>query len=284
MTKIAPISKSFPKITIVTPSYNQAAYLEQTLKSVLDQCYPNLEYIVMDGGSADGSVEIIRRYADRLAHWESHKDNGQADAIYRGFERATGEIFGFVNSDDLLLPGALLKVSNYFLKNPQKKWAVGGSILINSNGEPLKDRFSNIACNYGGNISFNELLYWRCRFNQPSVFWRSKLFKDCGGFDRSLTFCFDYDMFLRFAQIISSGHIRSFLSAFRVHSNSKTSTLHDIRMSEDHLLWTRYNKYKKNKYHIRIMSMFYALRHKLASRLMQMKLLVRFIRIPYGNA
>jgi glycosyltransferase involved in cell wall biosynthesis len=106
----------WPKISIVTPSFQQAAYLEECLRSVLLQNYPNLEYIVNDGGSSDASAEIIRRYSPFLAHWQSQKDAGQGDAINQGFERATGEILGWINSDDMLLPGALFAVANAFLR------------------------------------------------------------------------------------------------------------------------------------------------------------------------
>ena len=112
-----------PRITLVTPSFNQGQYLEQTLRSVLDQGYPNLEYIVVDGGSTDDSVEITKRYADRLAWWVSEKDAGQSDALDKGFARATGEVFGYINSDDVLYPGALDAVAKAYAQGA--RWIVG---------------------------------------------------------------------------------------------------------------------------------------------------------------
>ena len=115
---------SLPRITIVTPSFNQGQYLEQTLRSVLDQGYPNLEYIVVDGGSTDDSVDILNRYADRLAWWVSEKDAGQSDAINKGFARASGDVYGYINSDDFLYPGALEAVG--------KAYASGASWMVPS--------------------------------------------------------------------------------------------------------------------------------------------------------
>lgn len=110
---------SWPRISIVTPSYNQAEFLERTIFSVLNQNYPKLEYIIIDGGSTDGSVEIIKKYDKYLTFWVSEKDNGQADAIRKGFARATGEILAWINSDDTYLPGTFLKVAKAFIKNPK---------------------------------------------------------------------------------------------------------------------------------------------------------------------
>ena len=123
-----------PRISIVTPSYNQARFLEKTIRSVLDQEYPNLEYIVMDGGSDDGSVEILRRYSNRLTYWRSSRDDGQADAIKRGFTLATGDILGWVNSDDLLLPGSLEHVAHQFRQHRGADFLAGGFVPIDENG------------------------------------------------------------------------------------------------------------------------------------------------------
>src|SRR4051812_44745583 len=123
-----------PRITIVTPSLNQAPFLERTIRSVLDQDYPDLEYLVFDGGSTDGSVEILRRYDDRIAYWESVADRGQSHAVNKGFERAAGEIVGWINSDDYYLPGALATAASAFETIPDTDWLCGACRYLNSEG------------------------------------------------------------------------------------------------------------------------------------------------------
>lgn len=241
-----------PKISIVTPSYNQASYLEDTLKSILNQNYPNLEYIVMDGGSTDGSVDIIKKYADRLTYWESAPDKGQADAIFRGFEHATGEILGWVNSDDLLLPGSLDKVGNWFRKHPEEEWVIGGSVLIDHYGKRIYARFGLPKADLGVKVTFKRLLLHNCGgFHQPASFWKRNVFFLGGGYDRSLRFCFDYDMYFLLAKRRNSGRIRSFLAAFRFHQDSKTSTLDNIFHKENEILWRKYGRYSFSEYQIK---------------------------------
>lgn len=133
------MSSVLPKISVVTPSFNQAAYLERTLRSVLDQGYPNLEYIVIDGGSTDGSVEIIRRYADRLAFWTSEADRGQTDAINKGLRRATGEWVAWQNSDDIYYPGAFHDLSAVAAKHPKAGLIIADMMLIDEHDRPLRD-------------------------------------------------------------------------------------------------------------------------------------------------
>jgi len=210
--------KEFTKISIVTPSYNQAQYLEQTINSVVSQNYPSLEYIIMDGGSTDGSVEIINRYAHQLTHWESRKDDGQADAIYRGFERSTGDVLGWINSDDYLLQGALRYVGERFHRSPGLQWLVGGCVAVREFGKPITKFF-------GYSPTFESLLCAGMQFYQMSCFWRRDTFFRVGGFDRSLQFCFDYDMFLRFSQLAPPAMSHRMLSACRVHTESKSSTI-----------------------------------------------------------
>ncbi len=236
-----------PKISIVIPSYNQAQYLGQTLSSITSQNYSNIEIIVMDGGSNDGSVNIILGYADKLSYWVSSPDNGQADAIYRGFERCTGEIIGWINSDDLLLPGCLQKVAHYFISNPDKECVVGGCVIIDSKDNIIKDRLGLPALNAGIYVTFNKLLYWGCGFNQPASFWRRDIFFEVGGFDSTLKYCFDYDMYFRLAKRKSFGLLNECIACFRIHGTSKTSTLQDIRSLENESLWKIYGRYDSTK-------------------------------------
>src|SRR6266513_4869973 len=119
---------SEPRISIITPSFNQAQFLEETILSVLNQRYPNLEYIVIDGGSTDGCVDVIKRYEDRLAFWVSEPDRGQPHAINKGLAKATGEIVAFINSDDVYLPGALSTVASHFIESPERGWLCGDTL------------------------------------------------------------------------------------------------------------------------------------------------------------
>lgn len=227
---------SWPKISIVTPSFNQARFLEKTILSVLNQNYPHLEYIIMDGGSTDGSAEIIEKYKTYLAYGISQKDNGQADAIHKGFNKSTGEILAWLNSDDLLAPDALFEVANWFRNNPNKNWVTGGCIIIDQNDTMLSNRYGMPLYNLGARVSFNELLYFGHPFNQSSCFFRKTFFYAVGGFNTDLIFSFDYDLFLRFSHKERSGHIKNIISYFRYHADSKTSTLVKTREKEDQLL------------------------------------------------
>ena len=223
-----------PKITIVTPSYNQGQYLEQTILSVLGQQYPNLEYIIMDGGSTDNSVEIIRHYVHKLYYWKSGPDKGQSAAIAEGFAMATGEILGWVNSDDMLLPGSLECVAQYFGENPDCHFLVGDSLHI--------DRQSQIIAKYYASApSFWSIKYYNSTaFNQPAAFWRKRDFDKVGGIDVMLQFCFDRDLFIRLTKLGRSHHISKFLAAYRWHALSKTSKWKDVQQREDTILRERY--------------------------------------------
>ncbi len=216
-----------PKISIITPSYNQGEYLEKTIQSVVDQNFANLEFIVMDGGSSDGSVEIIKKYEDHIDYWISKPDKGQADAIYRGFERATGEIVGWLNSDDFLLPGALEKVASFFAANPDVDCVVGGCLLVDEGGELIREK-NHPKYFLGLKQDFRKLLFWETGFCQPASFWRKDAFFRVGGFDRNLRFCFDYDLFLSLAKEKPFGVIPDFLACFRHHGESKTSTISEV--------------------------------------------------------
>jgi glycosyltransferase involved in cell wall biosynthesis len=217
---------SLPRVTIVTPSYNQAPFIEETLCSVLSQDYPNLEYIVMDGGSNDGSVEIIRKYEKQLAYWTSEKDAGASDAIAKGFQRATGEIMAYINSDDPYMPGAIHAAVKAFQEHPECDVVFGNTYWTDPQGKVLAERrqtpFWALSYFYGG-----------CDMQQPSTFWRRDIYLKAGGMNASFVTAFDTDLFHRF---IANGarfrHVRQFFSCFRIHPESKSSTLIERRNEE----------------------------------------------------
>jgi glycosyltransferase involved in cell wall biosynthesis len=183
----------WPKISIVTPSFNQAGFLERTIRSVLDQNYPNLEYIIVDGGSTDGSLEIIRRYEDRLAWWCSEPDGGQSDALNKGFGRATGEIVGWLNSDDLYCPGALHQVGRYLDCHPEVD-ALHGSLYIIDGEDRLLDAY------WSGPFGMAQATYIfhvGLNFHQQTLFWRRELMGRAGMIDRTLNFSMDRDFIIR---------------------------------------------------------------------------------------
>jgi glycosyltransferase involved in cell wall biosynthesis len=217
---------ALPLITIVTPSYNQAEFLEETLRSVLLQAYPNLEYIVMDGGSTDGSVDIIRKYERHLAYWTSEKDRGASHAVAKGFERATGSILAYLNSDDPYLPGAIQTAVDLFMAHPEFDVVFGDTYWTDSGGGLIAERRQTP-------FSRNGYLYGGADLQQPSTFWRRELYLKVGGMNPDYQTAFDTDLFVRFA--VSNGkfrHIKRFLSCFRIHSEAKSSTLIEQRAKE----------------------------------------------------
>jgi glycosyltransferase involved in cell wall biosynthesis len=218
---LMPDGKKWPKISIVTPSYNQGQFLEETIRSVLLQNYPNLEYIIMDGGSTDGSVEIIKQYENHLSYWISEKDKGQADAIQRAFEKATGEIIGWINSDDYFMPDALSTAAKEFLKQPDMELLIGGYLVIRASGK-------KICKYYSFPQSFESLLCNGPLFGQMATFWTKNAFFDVGALDVSLEFCFDYDLFLRLTKRKRPGKINHILAAYRLHEDTKTSIIWDV--------------------------------------------------------
>lgn len=210
-------SPNLPKITVVTPSFNQAKYLETTILSVLGQYYPNLEYIVMDGGSNDGSMEIIQRYADRLAHWQSAKDRGQSDAINQGFARATGDILCWVNSDDFFLPGTLWKIVR--LLGSQ----VGHPALVF--GSCLYFREADGAARVLKSRPFDpELLRETDYIYQPSSFWTKALWDVNGPLDETLHFGFDWDWYIRATAHCDFLPQEEILSGYRRHEGHKSGS------------------------------------------------------------
>jgi glycosyltransferase involved in cell wall biosynthesis len=182
-----------PKLTIVTPSLNQAAFLERTLRSVLDQGYENLEYMIVDGGSTDGSVEIIERYAERLAWWVSEPDDGQTDALNKGLRRATGEIVAYINSDDYYLPGAFYAAVEAFT-HTGARWVAGAARFV--------DEQDNVTEVWRAELPTTPRHRWvldPVGWPQPASFWRRDLFDEFGHFREDLHYVFDTEFGLRLA-------------------------------------------------------------------------------------
>ncbi len=212
----------YPKITIVTPSFNQGQFLEETIRSILLQNYPNLEYIIIDGGSTDGSVDIIRKYEKWITYWTSVPDYGQSHAINKGFSLASGEILNWINSDDCLNKNALFEISRSFLEQTQRNdyvLLVGNGTDIDAKSEILRERFV-----YDNADSKNSGILFSGNPPQQSIFFTANLFKEVGGVNILLKYSMDIDLFMRFIQLIPKVLIvNASIGSFRVHSASKTS-------------------------------------------------------------
>ena len=225
-----------PRVSIVTPSYNQAQYIEETIRSVLLQGYPNLEYIIMDGGSTDGSVEVIRKYERWLSYVHIGPDGGQSAAIGEGFRHATGEIMAWLNSDDRYRPGTLARVASYFSSHPRIVFASSNIYAIDAEGKILHRSFIAGPCRL-----FTANLGWH-NWPQQGCFWRRWAYEKSGGLDGSLQFCMDRDLFIRLTAVGPSGRIPGSPTAdFRYHESSKTTTMQPVAEQEHELLLQRYS-------------------------------------------
>ena len=218
-----------PLVSIVTPSYNQAEYLEETIRSVLEQDYEPIEYVVVDGGSTDGSADVIRRYASRLAWWVTEPDRGQAHAINKGFARSQGELMGFLNSDDALVPGAVTRLVATLESQPEALVAFGDARFVDDrNGStwvasPGRWGVQAMAARAGGTII------------QPSSLWRRRAWELAGPFDESYDFWFDVLFFLKVSCFGSAEYIPEPLAVYRIHSGSKTANATSLPQSEETL-------------------------------------------------
>ena len=208
----------WPRISIVTPSYNQGQFIEETIRSVLLQGYPNLEYIIIDGGSNDNSVEIIKKYEKFLAYWVSESDEGQSSAINKGFKISTGIIMAWMNSDDFFCKSAFYNVAKKYKFNLQ--WWTGEAIQIFANNNLKEVKYQ--AAKY---ISKKELLHTRKIIYQVATFWTRNLWDKVGGsVNTELNLSMDYELWLRFSNICSAIVIPNVLGYFRTHDNAKTGS------------------------------------------------------------
>ena len=224
MLQNSPMSTiAYPKISVVTPSFNQGRFLEETILSVLEQNYPNLEYMIIDGGSTDGSVDIIRKYANRLEYWVSEPDRGQSHAINKGFARATGDIFCWLNSDDYFEPGALEFVGRYFHNHPECQWLVGQCRILDTDSNTTR----LFVARYDGRD--NLLRFWEAweggtMLPQPSSFWHRDLV-NVRLLNEDLHYALDYELWLRLNEKYEPAIVPEVLAIYRFHNTAKTVTL-----------------------------------------------------------
>lgn len=214
-----PSGVTWPRVTIVTPSFNQAAFLEETIRSVLLQGYPNLEYIIIDGGSTDGSVDIIRKYEPWLAYWVSERDRGQGDAVNKGWKRATGDILGWLNSDDVYRPGALHRIAAVFEVEVEAAVIEGRCALVDVDGKVF-------GCKEPTYFDTNYFLRGGLVPGQPAVFFRRILVEKVGDLDESLHYVLDWEFWLRLGRVIPREHIvllDEVLAESRTYEGTKTS-------------------------------------------------------------
>ena len=206
---------SLPRVSIVTPSFNQAQYIESTIQSVLAQDYPHIEYMIVDGGSTDDTVDIIKKYQGQLAWWVSEKDQGQTDAINKGFARASGDILAWINSDDTYEPGAVRLAVNYLMEHPEVGMVYGDCNFINAEGRVI-GRFASAQTNY------RMLRQGYVHIPQQTMFFHAELWRQVGPLDPSFYFAMDYDLWTRISARTGIKYIPQTWANFRLHTTGKT--------------------------------------------------------------
>ena len=210
-----------PLVSIITPSFNQARYLEATIQSVLEQDYPRIEYIIVDGGSSDGSVDVIKKYAGRLAWWVSEQDKGQTDAINKGFNRASGEILAWLNSDDTYNPGAVSAAVKYLTENPDVAMVYADCNYINEQGAVI-GKFNSAQTDH------RRLREGYVHIPQQTMFFRANYWQELGPLDPSFYFAMDYDLWTRIAARAPIKYLAGQTWAnFRIHTSGKTTSADD---------------------------------------------------------
>jgi glycosyltransferase involved in cell wall biosynthesis len=238
---------AMPKISVVVPSFNQAKYLEMTLRSILDQNYPDLELIVIDGGSKDESPEIIRKYEQYMKFWCSEPDGGQTQGIIKGFAQATGEVLCFLNSDDLFEPGVLREVGEYFSQHPDADAVYGDALWIDAEGKALRRQKE---------IPFNRFIFLYTYDYIPgmSMFWSRSIYNRAGGLNPAFQLAFDEDLWIRFSDAHGKiSHVARQWSRMRFYPEQKNRSLRAQSNQEDMLIRSRYwkNQKKPKTYELR---------------------------------
>ena len=248
----------WPKISIITPSYNQGQFIEETIRSVLLQRYPNLEYIIIDGGSTDCTLDIIRKYGPWISYWVSEPDNGQSHALNKGFAVATGDIFGWINSDDTYNENALKFVGKWFSENPLLEYLYGGIYVIDENSKII-DGYRPLP------VDMNYYLRYGMDIRQQGFFWTKKLHKKIGKIDETYKFAMDLDFLYRLLSKGNGDRIDAFLGNFRIQHNSKSTLINSICIRETKLILYKYKEelnssiLTKSRIFLRIRKIFYTL-------------------------
>lgn len=230
------------RISVVVPSYNQGQYLNSTLASVIEQGYPNLELIVMDGGSTDNSLDVIHAYEPYISYWRSERDNGQTAALVEGFSRSTGDIQCWLNSDDLHFSYTLHEVAEYFDQKPDVDAVYGNTVWIDAQGNELRKHRE---------IGFNRFI-WTYTYNYipgMSMFWRRGIYEKAGGLDSSFNLAMDADLWIRMSDIGRIMHVRRFWSKMRFYPEQKNVRLRERSNEEDLRIRRRYWKENEPRFY-----------------------------------
>jgi glycosyltransferase involved in cell wall biosynthesis len=227
------------KISVVTPSYNQAHFLEQCLRSVHEQEGDfEIEHLVIDGGSTDGTVELLEEWKSKL-WYVSEPDRGQSHAINKGIKKATGDLIVWLNSDDFLLPGALKALVSYFRENPDKRWAYGRCLSVDTQGRPNRQKLYGFKNLIQKRYSYPKLLLGNY-ISQPATFFKREIFETVGGLNENLDYAMDYDLWLRFGLMSDAGTIDREMAAFRYYDECKTGGAKETSLQEANSLSRKY--------------------------------------------
>lgn len=266
-----------PKISIVTPSYNQAQFIEQTILSVINQKYPNLEYIIIDGGSTDGTVDIIRKYEEHLYYWVSEKDTGQANAINKGFSKCTGDIVNWINSDDRLLPDALFSLVKTAKVAPDVGAWVGCCRIVDDKGRLLE-------LNVPRGLSIDKMIKWGFtgHFYQPACFLSRKALEEFGPFDETLYCCFDIDLYLKLVEKYEIFPVGKVWAEAIVHKEAKTQKQRKIMKEEISLIQKRHGYIDGDVREIAEDKIMYDFLNPVSLRILLIKIYKTGLRILYN--
>ncbi|MDH3274512.1 MAG: glycosyltransferase [Gammaproteobacteria bacterium] len=244
---------NWPKITVVLPSFNQGQYIDEALYSIVSQGYPNLELIVIDGGSTDNSVDVIRKYEKKMHYWVSEPDGSQTRGLIKGFARASGDIQCWLNSDDVFMESTLFEVARYFYENPEIDAVYGDAVWVNRTGAVLREQRE---------IPFNRFIWMYTHNYIPSVsmFWRRAVYEKVGGLDPSYELAMDADLWIRFAEVGRIGHVRRTWAKMRFYPEQKNRRLRAESDAEDIRIRERYWGGSYPSYHTLKRALAYVLR------------------------